>query len=917
MFERAAGLVADERGPFLDRACGDDAELRVEVESLLSYDGESAEAVENPRARADSPSLAAPAIDGFQLVRELHRGGQGVVYEAVQKSTKRKVAVKVLLEGAYASRAVRKRFEREIEVAAQLKHPGIIAIFDAAQTEEGRQYCVMDYVRGLPITEYVKTKRLALAEALTLFAKTCDAVQYAHQKGVIHRDLKPSNILVPADGEPKVLDFGLAKLLVGPVETVVSFTGQVVGTLPYMSPEQARGNPDEIDTRTDIYALGIVLYEILTGRFPYPVTGQLADVLRHIAETPPAPPSQKWSPGTGIAGPVAGPRWRALAAARSRTARCPIDHELETIVLRAIAKERDRRYQSAGELAQDIRSYLSGEAIVARRDSRLYVLRKTLVRYRAAVAVVGLLILTLAGALVVSAAARGRADRERDRAQAAEWRKQQVIAILNDILRSANPLATQHSAGDETPERARVLYAGRVGEPATVVDVLRAAGRRLDGLALDPQVEAEVRHALGSTLADNGQFQEAVVQLRKAVDLRGISTGRESTETLASLERLVYATFLEGDMNAVLALAQPAYESLHHARDPLDESVRAFAVHVARGLEALKRPDEAVQVIHDLSAEAAARAGLTDDRVIGLRLELARLLSNRDQPLEALRINRDIMGVLADRPDARHLYARAAEGVADALYDAGRYQEAVEAARTAVEAYEALYGPDHPLTAYQNVYLSWALGQTGQLEEARRVAEAALECHKRFSGDEHEWTYRAERWLARVLALLGDDLVRAETMARHALAGYQRIGGADYVQTLYARDVLGVVLQHAGHLDEAEQVLRENVTLGAAALPGWEYARHLCSLAACLTARGKLDEAEQLLLAAWERTCNAIGAESDAAVQVAGDLARLYETRHAADPGRGYDAKALQWRGRMEPNEIDSKPHVASDGSIP
>jgi serine/threonine protein kinase len=281
------------------------------------------------------PLLPADAFPGYEIIRELSHGGQGVVYQAIQKTTKQKVAIKVLLEGPYATPSARKRFEREIELVAQLKHPNIVLVFHAGQTPDGRQFYVMEYVRGTPLIAYVREKKLSLGEALRLFAKVCDAIQYAHQRGIIHRDLKPTNILVDAAGAPKILDFGLAKWLAAPAESLVSVSQQVMGTLPYMSPEQARGNPDEIDTRTDIYALGVILYEMLTGDYPYPVVGQMAVVLRCIAEEEPTPPSRKWSRDSGIAHRSSG---------RLRAGRCPIDDEVQTIVLKSLSKERERRY---------------------------------------------------------------------------------------------------------------------------------------------------------------------------------------------------------------------------------------------------------------------------------------------------------------------------------------------------------------------------------------------------------------------------------------------------------------------------------------------------------------------------------------------------------------------------------------------
>lgn len=371
------------------------------------------DAMDQASPRPDSAALAADqlpidAFPGYDILREIHRGGQGVVYQALQKTTKRKVAIKLIHGGPFTGASGRGRFEREVQILGQLNHPNIVGILDSGVAKDGSFYYVMDYISGRSLDEVLRSSKEHghVRETISLFIKVCDAVNAAHLRGVIHRDLKPANIRIDNNGEPIVVDFGLAKIATPDIANpdqgarVMTATGQFIGSLPWASPEQAEGASGAIDVRTDVYSLGVMLYQMLTGKFPYIVVGNMRDVLENILRAQPSRPS---------------------------TLRKQINNEVETIILKCLAKERDRRYQNAGELARDLRHYLSGEPIEAKRDSGLYVISKTLSRYKGTVAAASILLAALCiFAVAITIMYR---ESERQRGLVAEAQAQTRLAL--------------------------------------------------------------------------------------------------------------------------------------------------------------------------------------------------------------------------------------------------------------------------------------------------------------------------------------------------------------------------------------------------------------------------------------------------------------------------------------------------------
>ncbi|MCA9285080.1 MAG: protein kinase, partial [Phycisphaerales bacterium] len=624
-----------------------------------------------------------PVVAGYESFREIARGGQGVIYSAIQASTRRLVAIKVLLDGSWSSVATQQRFEREIELVASLEHPGIVRVYDSGRTEDGRLCLIMELVEGDPLDRHARRRRESadhnedIEETATLFAAIADAVQAAHQRGVIHRDLKPSNVLVNERNAPRVLDFGLARALVpeglDPHRPTVSRSGQFLGSVPWASPEQVAGTPDAMDVRTDVYAIGVMLHEALTGAFPYRVDGSIAETLRNIVESEPSRP---------------GAVRRAIPA------------DLDAIVGSCLAKDPGRRYQSAAELAADLRSFLGGEAIRARRDSAWRSMGRTLGRYRRAS--IASVVASVALLAIAAVAWRQASIAEQERAVAQE-RFDQVRAVANSLLfelhDAIEPLAGSRGAREQLVTTAltylRALQPDAGDDPDFAAE-LAAAYERVGDIEGNPH-----QPNLGHIVNALASYREALALRRRIADQRP-----DDPQALRSLARTLNLT---GDVILWTGDTGGALAAYREAAEVLDRALRMDATE--RGIQ----------------RELLANLSKTGD-----------VLSDRHEPeqsLESLRRALVVAQKLAEDPssprDQVNLCVSHSK-ISFVLLSAGETASALDHARQAVSVAQRVAEAEPDNASYARNWsvqlnqLAAVLVASGQLEEARRHLEVSL-----------------------------------------------------------------------------------------------------------------------------------------------------------------------------------------------
>ncbi len=716
----------------------------------------------------DTGDLTGRIVGRYRARHLIGAGGFGAVYEAEQtEPVRRAVALKVIKPGM-DSDAVLARFEAERQALAVMDHPCVAKVFDGGSTERGLPYFAMELVRGLPITEHCDRHRLSLEQRIELFVRVCEAVQHAHTKGVIHRDLKPANILVEyEDGKstPKVIDFGVAKALNQRLSdtTICTARGELIGTPAYMSPEQAEMSGQDIDTRSDVYALGVILYELLTGSRPFEAeTLRLAgwaEIQRIIREVEPPRPSTKLGAiaanddGLSAATTIAEKRRTELRALTSTLRR-----DLDWVVMKCLEKDRERRYETASALATELRRFLDDEPVSAGPPSASYKLKKFVKRNRGRVVAVGLLAVVLLLGVIATSSGMAWALREKSRADSALARATEIKRLITEMLQSVSP---EQAKGADTT----LLH-----------DILdNAAGRLASGEIRDELVAAELHMIVGGVYRDIGSYTEAEQHLRKAAQMRVRLLGPDDPATHEAMIAEANLDFLQGRLDAAEKLCRDVLESKRRVVGPDHPSVIASMGNLASLCMAQGRYGEA-ETLYQSTIELQTR-------VLG--------------------------------PEHAETLATV-HNLATLYHYQGRLDEAEQLCLATIASLEQVHGPTHPQTLQWKGNLAALHITQGRHADAERLLLETLEAQERVQGADHPVT------LATVsnLGLLYNSMERYEDAApmfERSLPEKRRRLGAAHPRARMDMRGLAEAYLHLGRRDEAVALYGELLALDTAA----------------------------------------------------------------------------------------------------
>lgn len=743
---------------------------------------------------------AAGQIGPYRLLQQIGEGGMGEVWLAEQKVPIHRTVALKLIKAGMDTKTVVARFESERQALALMDHPNIAQVYDAGSTPEGRPYFVMEYVPGLPITEYCDAHRLTMHGRLALFQQVCDGVQHAHQKAIIHRDLKPSNILVVQQGDkpvPKIIDFGLAKAMAQRLTEKTFFTelGVLVGTPEYMSPEQADLREQNIDTRTDVYSLGVILYELLVGALPFDAktlrAAGLEAILRVIREVEPPKPSTKVrSMGDASTGTAEKRREEPRTLARR------LQGELDWITLKALEKDRARRYGTASELAADIARYLRNEPVVAGPATAGYRIKKYAARHRVGFGVAACVVVLVIGFVIAQAVELHRIRLERDRANRERDRANRITDFMTGMFRVSDPSESR-------------------GNTITAREILDKASAQIDtGLAQDPELQVQMMVVMADVYLNLGLFPQAESLQRRSLEIANRALGPTGRVTLRSANGLLRSLDEEGRYPEAEKLGRETFDTERQVLGKEDPDTLASMTTLAMVLNHEGHYTEAEKLDREALEIRRRVLGPENPDTLKSMNNLGVALDDQGHYLEVESLYRGIFDIERRTLGPEHPLTLLAMGnLAWVLYQERRYPEAEKLDRETLDLRRRVLGPEHPLTIDAMSNLAAILADEDKYTEAEKLNRQVLEIRRRVLGTEHPDTLKTMNNLAVDFALEG-RFAEAEKLFREIVEIRRRTLGPEHPNTVFSEYDLACVLAHEGRRTEALAVLRESVDHG-------------------------------------------------------------------------------------------------------